>query len=68
LAEREERMAVAAPADALEEGEFEGEEGSEAAQSIDPELIRKLEEFKRQMFDPAHRGEAEGGGGESSGG
>jgi len=68
LAEREERMAVVAGPETLEEGEFEGEDGAEATQSIDPELIRKLEEFKRQMFDPAHRGEAEGGGGESSGG
>jgi len=68
LAEREERMAVVAAPESLEEGEFEGEDDAEAAQSIDPELIRKLEEFKRQMFDPAHRGEAEGGGGESSGG
>jgi N utilization substance protein A len=67
LAEREERMAVVAAPESLEEGEFEGEEGEEAAQSIDPELIRKLEEFKRQMFDPAHRGDAGGGGGESSG-
>ncbi len=41
------------------------EEGEEAAvagdgtPSIDPEIIRKLEEFKRQMFDPSHRAERE---------
>ena len=53
LAEREERAAAAvAPEVETEQGEPEGE-GETAA--IDPELIRKLEEFKRTMFDPAHR-------------
>ena len=59
LAEREERMTVVAPEDEAYEGEeaAEGEEGGDGTPSIDPELIRKLEEFKRQMFDPAHRGD-----------
>jgi N utilization substance protein A len=62
LAEREERYAVTT----AEPGEFvEGEaaegEGDGESNSIDPELIRKLEEFKRQMFDPAHRSSEDGG-------
>ena len=49
LAEREERAAVGAPEEVEVEGStLEGEE----APAIDPELIRKLEEFRRQMFDP----------------
>jgi N utilization substance protein A len=57
LAEREERLHVPAPEAVVEEQEAAlGEDG--AAPSIDPELIRKLEEFKRTMFDPAHRDDA----------
>jgi len=53
LAEREERMMVVAPEEA---GDEEAPSSTEVDDpSIDPELIRKLEEFKRQMFDPAHR-------------
>lgn len=53
LLEREERLAVGVEGDEVEEGtEAEPQDGTPA---IDPELIRKLEEFKRQMFDPAHR-------------
>jgi N utilization substance protein A len=59
LAEREERMAVAIPEEELEAG-AEGEDGEAGVPSVDPELIRKLEEFKRQMFDPAHREGGEG--------
>ncbi len=51
LAEREERARVTVPETA--EQEAATEEG-EAAAGIDPELIRKLEEFKRTMFDPSH--------------
>jgi N utilization substance protein A len=55
LVEREERQSD----DALDEAQIEtGEAGTDdegGAPSIDPELIRKLEEFKRQMFDPSHR-------------
>ncbi|MFY9780288.1 MAG: transcription termination factor NusA [Candidatus Baltobacteraceae bacterium] len=57
LAEREERIHAAAPEVVEEEQEAAvAEEG--AATAIDPELIRKLEEFKRTMFDPAHRDDA----------
>jgi transcription termination/antitermination protein NusA len=47
LAEREERARVAEPEVVEEEA---AEEGA-AATEIDPELIRKLEEFKRTMFE-----------------
>lgn len=59
LAEREERMTIVAPDDEAYEGEeaADGAEAGDGTPSIDPELIRKLEEFKRQMFDPAHRGD-----------
>lgn len=53
LLEREERLSVGVEGDELAEG-TEGE-AVDGASAIDPELIRKLEEFKRQMFDPAHR-------------
>jgi len=53
LLEREERLSVGVEGDELAEG-TEGE-AADGASAIDPELIRKLEEFKRQMFDPAHR-------------
>ncbi len=52
LLEREERSQVVLE-DA--EGEESLEDGGEPA--VDPELIRKLEEFRRQMFDPAARTE-----------
>ena len=53
LLEREERLSVGVEGDELaEDAEGEAQDGAPA---IDPELIRKLEEFKRQMFDPAHR-------------
>ena len=53
LSEREERLSVSVEGDELDGGtEGEAQDGTPA---IDPELIRKLEEFKRQMFDPAHR-------------
>ncbi len=53
VAEREERAAAAAEAEAEDgvDGETEGEE----TPGIDPEMLRKLEEFRRQMFDPASR-------------
>ena len=47
LAEREERARVAEP-EAVEE---ETAEQGVATTEIDPELIRKLEEFKRTMFE-----------------
>ena len=53
LLEREERLSVGVEDDELARG-TEGE-AQDGAPAIDPELIRKLEEFKRQMFDPAHR-------------
>ena len=53
LLEREERLSVGVEGDELGE-DIEGE-AQDGAPAIDPELIRKLEEFKRQMFDPAHR-------------
>jgi N utilization substance protein A len=60
LAEREERLAVTVPDEAVAESALDGAaEGDDAAPAIDPELIRKLEEFKRQMFDPSSRGDAE---------
>jgi N utilization substance protein A len=46
----------------LEVGEYEPVEGEVDLQEdaelhgVDPELIRKLEEFKRTMFDPSRRG------------
>jgi len=47
LQEREERALETEPVAALE-----GEEGEESSDSsVDPELIRKLEEFRRQMFE-----------------
>ena len=53
LLEREERLSVGVEDDELARGtDGEAQDGTPA---IDPELIRKLEEFKRQMFDPAHR-------------
>ena len=56
LVEREERRHVGPGKEAALEGEAEREEVAEdGVPSIDPELIRKLEEFKRQMFDPSHR-------------
>jgi N utilization substance protein A len=58
IAEREERARVSVAEPAEEEaasGEADGE-----TPAIDPELIRKLEEFKRTMFDPTRRdGEGE---------
>ena len=39
--------------------EIAAEEADGEASAIDPELIRKLEEFKRTMFDPTRR-EGEG--------
>jgi len=55
LAEREERARVAEPEVVEEET---AEEGA-AATEIDPELIRKLEEFKRTMFEQS-RSEEQG--------
>ena len=46
------------PEEIAEDAAAEGQESAEAEEgspAIDPELIRKLEEFKRQMFDPSHR-------------
>jgi len=62
LAEREARQQVVPGDEVVEEGAFEeDDETGEASSAIDPELIRKLEEFKRQMFDPSHReGTADG--------
>ena len=37
------------------EGELDLQEDAEL-HGVDPELIRKLEEFKRTMFDPSRRG------------
>ncbi|MBD5606935.1 MAG: transcription termination/antitermination protein NusA, partial [Candidatus Eremiobacteraeota bacterium] len=58
MAEREERYAVTTDSGLTDEAEseVEGEDGE--TPSVDPELIRKLEEFRRQMFDPAHRAES----------
>jgi N utilization substance protein A len=66
LAEREERLQVVAPGETSEDGAYEDGEEAETAQAIDPELIRKLEEFKRQMFDPAHRAAGDGAAPEAS--
>jgi N utilization substance protein A len=55
LAEREERAHAVEP----EAAEEEAASGEAAATEIDPELIRKLEEFKRTMF--AGTGKAEEG-------
>ncbi len=52
LMEREERSQVV-----LEDAEGEGVETDGDEPAVDPELIRKLEEFRRQMFDPAARTE-----------
>jgi transcription termination/antitermination protein NusA len=52
LAEREERVAAT-----VEEGEPETEAATDE-QTIDPELIRKLEEFRRTMLE-SRRGEGE---------
>jgi N utilization substance protein A len=57
LVEREERLHTTAPEAVEEEQEAVVDEDG-TVQSIDPELIRKLEEFKRTMFDPAHRDDA----------
>jgi hypothetical protein len=61
LAERDERMQVIAPELDGEEPAVDGAtDAADVAAGIDPELIRKLEEFRRQMFDPAGRaGDAE---------
>jgi len=56
LAEREERSRAASPEAVEAQAAAETEE--EAVAAIDPELIRKLEEFKRTMFDPTHRDDA----------
>ena len=60
FAEREERAQI------VPDGEVESdadavEAETDAAPGVDPELIRKLEEFRRQMFDPASRTESDGG-------
>jgi len=57
IAEREERARVSV-AEPVEE-DVAAEEADGEASAIDPELIRKLEEFKRTMFDPTRR-EGEG--------
>jgi len=58
IAEREERARVSVAEPAEEEATSDEAEGE--APAIDPELIRKLEEFKRTMFDPTRRdGEGE---------
>jgi len=58
IAEREERARVSV-AEPIEE-ETATDEADGETPSIDPELIRKLEEFKRTMFDPTRRdGEGE---------
>jgi N utilization substance protein A len=62
LVEREERRNVDVVQD-VEAGEGDEEAGEATPGGIDPELIRKLEEFKRQMFDPSHREGGEGNGG-----
>jgi N utilization substance protein A len=61
LAERETRFEgeEARPADepAAEGAEdAAAEEGAPLTSAIDPELIRKLEEFRREMLDPSRRG------------
>ena len=64
LVEREERRHVDVAPD-VEAGEADEETAEGTPGGIDPELIRKLEEFKRQMFDPSHREGGEGTGGTS---
>ena len=61
LVEREERQQVGEVEEAVVPSEGADADG---VPSIDPELVRKLEEFKRQMFDPTHRddGAEEGSG------
>jgi hypothetical protein len=54
LVEREERANVE-PAEPVHGDEADAETEGEGSASVDPELIRKLEEFRRQMFDPATR-------------
>jgi N utilization substance protein A len=53
LQQREEQ--VEAPEFEPVEGETELQEDADL-HGVDPELIRKLEEFKRTMFDPSRRG------------
>jgi N utilization substance protein A len=59
LAERQERADVVAPEMADEALEL-GDEADDEVHAVDPELIRKLEEFKRTMFDPSRRDGEEG--------
>jgi hypothetical protein len=59
LAERQERAEVVAPETADEALEL-GDEADDEVHAVDPELIRKLEEFKRTMFDPSRRDGDEG--------
>jgi N utilization substance protein A len=60
LAEREERYAATAEPGAEHDGDVvEGALEDGEAPAVDPELIRKLEEFRRQMFDPASRAESD---------
>jgi transcription termination/antitermination protein NusA len=54
LAEREERAEVVVP-EAPDEALEPGDESEDEVHAVDPELIRKLEEFKRTMFDPSRR-------------
>ena len=60
LAEREERVMAPVPEAAATEAAPEGlaaeEAVPEAVATIDAEMLRKLEEFKREMFDPQRRG------------
>ena len=62
FAEREER-AQALPESDVETDADAVEAETDGTASVDPELIRKLEEFRRQMFDPASRAEGDSGGG-----
>jgi len=55
VTEREERAAAAMEAEASDADVDADGDGDDAAPGIDPEMIRKLEEFRRQMFDPASR-------------
>ncbi len=55
IAEREERAAVTVP----EEAEDEAAADAGEAPAIDPDLIRKLEEFRRQMFEAGGPGGGE---------
>jgi len=54
LAERERETLDSAELETVE-GEVDLQEDAEL-HGVDPELIRKLEEFKRTMFDPSRRG------------